>query len=96
MCLFQYNTAEEARSVKDRISALLLGQDENVVSVFTEREKQGCSTIWSVKIGLKNMNKEITDNILDRLRKSNWISENIQHGDTMLTPFVTEAPIHGL
>ncbi|HEV2523876.1 MAG TPA: hypothetical protein VGU44_01930, partial [Gammaproteobacteria bacterium] len=67
--MFNYKTYEEASKMKERISEALLGVDENVVSVSTEKEKIGDSTVYSVKIGLESdRNPEVISHVFEHLK----------------------------
>src|SRR4051812_33160714 len=75
MKMFNYKTYEEATKMTERISLALLGVNKNVVCVSTEKENIGGSTVYSVKIGLKqDPNIEVISNIFEQLKKANIVS----------------------
>jgi len=94
--MFNYETSEEAKKMKDRISAALLGVDENVVSVSTRKEEMGDLTVYAVKIGLENASAEVITSIFAQLRKAKIVSDSFNESvylEQNPSPFITVGTI---
>ncbi len=80
--MFASNSYDEANKIKSNISKILIGKNEDVVSVATEKEFVNGKIVYSVKIGLKENSILTIFKILEQLTNEGMISNDcIAHTD---------------